>query len=91
MPYVEEFCYLSMWMNKTMKMSFTSRRMCGSMMAAWRQVLPVVIEYGVRDMPYAMMLMVSTFVLPRTLYACHVWGPDMLQLSLCGQSSLWPV
>jgi hypothetical protein len=35
-----------------------------------------------------MMLLVRTFVLPRALYACQVWGPDMLQLSPCGQSSL---
>jgi hypothetical protein len=88
MPTVGEFCYLGMWMNKTMSMSFASRRMCGSMLAAWRQVLPVAIEHGVRDMPHAMMLPVHTFVLPRALYACQVWGPDMLQLSPCGQSSL---
>jgi hypothetical protein len=35
-----------------------------------------------------MMLLVRTFVLPRALYACQAWGPDMLQLSPCGQSSL---
>jgi hypothetical protein len=81
MPNVGEFCYLGMWMNKTMSMSFASRRMCGSMLAAWRQVLPVAIEHGVRDMPHAIMLLVRTFVLPRALYACQVWGPDMLQLS----------
>jgi hypothetical protein len=39
-------------------------------------------------MPHAMMLLVRTFVLPRALYACQVWGPDMLQLSPCGQSNL---
>jgi hypothetical protein len=88
MPNVGEFCYLGMWMNKTMSMSFASRRMCGSMLAAWRQVLPVAIEHGVHDMPHAMMLLVRTFVLPRALYACQVWGPEMLQLSPCGQSSL---
>jgi hypothetical protein len=43
-----------------------------------------------RDMPHAMMLLVRTFVLPKALYACQVWGPDMLQLSPCGQSSLQP-
>jgi hypothetical protein len=68
--------------------SFASRRMCGRMLAAWRQVLPVAIEHGVRDMPHAKMLLVRTFVLPRALYACQVWGPVMLQLSPCGQSSL---
>jgi hypothetical protein len=88
MPNVGEFCYLGMWTNKTMSMSFASRRMCGSMLAAWRQVLPVAIELGLRDMPHAMMLLVRTFVLPRALYACQVWCPDMLQLSSCGQSSL---
>jgi hypothetical protein len=62
--------------------------MCGSMLAAWRQALPVAIEHGVRAMPHAMMLLVRTIVLPRALYACHVWGPDMLQLSPCGQPSL---
>jgi hypothetical protein len=41
-----------------------------------------------RDMLHAMMLQVRTFVLPRALYACQVWGPDMLQLSPCDQSSL---
>jgi hypothetical protein len=61
---------------------------CGSMLAAWRQVLPVVIEHGVRDVPHAMMLLVRTFVLPGVLYACQFWGPDMLQLSHCGQSSV---
>jgi hypothetical protein len=71
-----------------MSMSFAFRRMCGSMLAAWRQVLPVAIEHGVRDMQHAMMLLVCTFVLPRALYACQVWGPDMLQPSPCGQSSL---
>jgi hypothetical protein len=45
------------------------------------------IEHGVSDMPHAMLL-VRTFVLPRALYACQFWGPDMLQLSPCGQSSL---
>jgi hypothetical protein len=84
MPNVGEFCYLGMWMNRTVS---TSRRMCGSMLAAWRQVLPVAIEHGVRDMPHAMMLLVRTFVLPRALYACQVRGPDVLQLSPCGQSS----
>jgi hypothetical protein len=64
-----------------MSMSFASRRMCGSMLAAWRQVLPVAIKHGVRGMPHTMMLLVRTFVLPRALYACH-WGPDMLQLHL---------
>jgi hypothetical protein len=54
----------------------------------WRQVLPVAIEHGVRDVPHAMMLLVRTFVLTRALYACQVWGPDMLQLSPCGQASL---
>jgi hypothetical protein len=68
MPNVGEFCYLGMWMNKTMSMSFASRRMCGSMLAAWRQVLPVAIEHGVCDMPHAMMLLVRTFVLPRALF-----------------------
>jgi hypothetical protein len=72
MPSVGELCYLGMWMNKTMSMSFASRHMCGSMLAAWRQVLLVAIEHGVRDMPHAMMLLVHTFVLPRALYACHV-------------------
>jgi hypothetical protein len=62
--------------------------MCGSMLAAWRQVQPVATEHGVRDMPQAMMLLVRTFVLPRALYACQVWGTDMLQLKPCGQSSL---
>jgi hypothetical protein len=88
MSNVGEFCYMGMWMNKTMSMSFASRRMCGRMLAAWRQVLPVAIEHGVRDMPHSMMLLVRTFVWPRALYACQVWGPDMLQLSPCGQSSL---
>jgi hypothetical protein len=78
MPTVGEFCYLGMWMNKTMSMSFASRRMCGSMLAAWRQVLSVAMEHGVCDRPHAMMLLVRTFVLPRAMYACQVWGPDML-------------
>jgi hypothetical protein len=39
-------------------------------------------------MPNAMSRLVRTFVLPRALYACQVWGPDTLQLSQCGQSSL---
>jgi hypothetical protein len=72
MPNAGEFCYLGMWMNKTMSMPFASRRMCGSMLAGWRQVLPVAIEHGERDMPHAMMLLGRTFVLPRALYACHV-------------------
>jgi hypothetical protein len=43
-----------------MSMSFAARRMCGSMLAAWRQVLPVAIEHGVRDMPHEMILLVRT-------------------------------
>jgi hypothetical protein len=39
-------------------------------------------------MPLAMMLLVRTFALPRARYACQVWGPDILQRSPCGQSSL---
>jgi hypothetical protein len=87
MPNVGELCYLGMWMNKTMSMSFASRRMCGSMLAAW-QVLPVAIEHGVRDIPHAMMLVVRTFVLSKALYACQVKNSDTLQLSPCDQSSL---
>jgi hypothetical protein len=49
MPNVRELCYLGMWLFKTMSMSFTSRRICGSTLAAWRQVLPVTIKHGVRD------------------------------------------
>jgi hypothetical protein len=45
-------------------------------------------HHGLHDRPQAMLLLVRTFVVPRTLYACHIWGPDMLQLSPCGQSSL---
>jgi hypothetical protein len=41
-----------------MNMSFASRRMCGSMLIAWRQALPVAIKHGVRDMPHAMTLLV---------------------------------
>jgi hypothetical protein len=52
--------------------------MCGSMLAARRQVLPIAIECGMRDMPQVMMLLVRTFVLPSALCACQVWGPDML-------------
>jgi hypothetical protein len=37
-----------------------SQRMCGSMLAAWQQLLPVAIEHGVHDMPHAMMLSVCT-------------------------------
>jgi hypothetical protein len=81
-----------MWMYKTMSitggMPFASRRMCGSMLAAWRHTLPVAIEHGVRDMPYVMMLLFCTFVLSKGSYACQGWGLDMLQLSPCGQSSL---
>jgi hypothetical protein len=88
MPNAGEFCYSGMWMNKTMSMSFASLRMCGSMLAAWRQVLPVAIEHGVRDIPHPMMMLVRAFVLLRALYACQVWGPDTLQFSPCGQSSL---
>jgi hypothetical protein len=58
MPNVGEFCYLGMWMNKSMSMSFASQRMCGSMLAAWRQVLSVAFEHGMRDMPHLMMLLV---------------------------------
>jgi hypothetical protein len=71
-----------------MSISFASQRMCNSMLAAWRQALPVAVAHGVRDMPHAMMLLVRTFVLPRALYACQVWFPDMLQLLPCDQSSL---
>jgi hypothetical protein len=60
MPNVGEFRNMGMWMNKTMNLSFAFRRMCGSMLAAWRQVLPVAILHGVRDMPHAMMLLVRT-------------------------------
>jgi hypothetical protein len=51
MPNVGEFCYLEMWINKTMSMSFDTRSMCGSMLVAWRQALPVAMEHVVRDMP----------------------------------------
>jgi hypothetical protein len=47
-----------------------------------------MINHGVRDKPHAMMLLVSAFVLLGALNACQVWGPDMLQVSPCGQSSL---
>jgi hypothetical protein len=91
---VGDFCYLDMWMKKAVSMSFASQRMFGSILAAWRQVLPVVIEHGVHDMPHAMIMMmlhqllVRTFVLLRALYACQVWGPDVLQLSSCCQFCL---
>jgi hypothetical protein len=32
-------------------------QLCGTMLAAWWQVLPVAIEHGVRDMPHALMLL----------------------------------
>jgi hypothetical protein len=72
MPNVAEFCYLGMRMNKTMSMSIAFRCKCGSLLAAWRQFLPVAIEHGVRDMPHALMLLVRAFVLPRALHACQV-------------------
>jgi hypothetical protein len=37
---------------------------------------------------HAMMPLVRNFALPRAMYACQVWIPDMLQLSPCGQFSL---
>jgi hypothetical protein len=45
-----------------MNMSFASRSMCGSMLIAWRQALPGAIEHGVRDMPYAMTLLVRAYI-----------------------------
>jgi hypothetical protein len=74
MPNVREFCNLGMWMNKTMHMSFASRRMYGSMLAAWRQVLPVAIEHGVRDVPHAMMLLVRTYCLAWSAICLPVLG-----------------
>jgi hypothetical protein len=35
-----------------------------------------------------MPMTMSNYMLPRALYACQDWGPDMLQLSLCSLSSL---
>jgi hypothetical protein len=84
MPNGGEFCDSGMKTNETVSISFASRRMFGSMLAA----LPVAIEHGVRDMPHAMMLLVRSFVLPRALNACQVWGSDMLQLLSCGQPSI---
>jgi hypothetical protein len=81
MPNAKKFCYLGMWIKKTMSMSFPTRRMCGSMLAAWQQVLPVAIEQGMRDMPHVTMLLALTYAVPKAQYTCQVRGPDMLQFN----------
>jgi hypothetical protein len=43
-----------------MSMSFTPGTCVAALVAAWRQVLSVAIEHGVRVMPHAMMLLLRT-------------------------------
>jgi hypothetical protein len=53
-----------------------------------RQTFCHLTSTGLQLVSHAIMLLVLIFVLPRVLFACQVWVPDMRQLSPCGQSNL---
>jgi hypothetical protein len=88
LPVVQEFKYLGMWIDRDMSMPLAIRRARGGMMAAWRDMVPIILNAGVRNLPHAMAVLVKTYVTQKAMYASQVWGPDDLHLSPCGKSIL---
>jgi hypothetical protein len=53
-PVVEGFKNLGLWMDKHMNKKEAANRTRGGLMAAWRELVPVAVNAGVRNMPRAM-------------------------------------
>jgi len=87
-PVVDGFKYLGLWMDKHMSMKEAAHRTRGGLMPAWRELVPVAVNAGVRYMPRAMVLLVKTYVFQRAMYASQVLGADLLHPSPCGESDL---
>jgi hypothetical protein len=58
----------------------------GGLMAAWRELVPVALDTGVRYMPHAMVLLVKSMY--SSMPCLQVWGTDLLHPSPCGESDL---
>jgi hypothetical protein len=54
-------------------MPLAIRRARGGMMAAWRDLVPIALNAGVRDLPHAMTVLVETFMTQKAVYASQVW------------------
>jgi hypothetical protein len=48
------------------------------MMKSWRIVVWGAKARGVATMPHVVLCLVQTYVLPRALFGCQLWGPDMV-------------
>jgi hypothetical protein len=89
LPVVQEFRYLGTWMDREMSMPLATYRARGDMMAARRDLVPIALNAGMRDLRHAMTVLVKTYVTQKAMYASQVWGPDVLHLSPCGKFNLW--
>jgi hypothetical protein len=87
-PVVDGFKYVGLWMDRHMNMREAATRTRGGSMAAWRELVPVAINAGVRYMPHAMVLLVKTYVFQHATFASQVWGVDLLHPSPCGEFDL---
>ncbi len=75
---VSEFKYLGSLFTRTLHMEEAAKQCVSSMMKAWRIVVWDAKARGVATMPHVMLCLVQTYVLPRALFGCQLWGPDMV-------------
>ena len=75
---VSEFKYLGTLLTRSLHMEEAARQCVSSMMKAWRIVVWDAKARGVATMPHVMLCLVQTYVLPRALFGCQLWGPDMV-------------
>jgi hypothetical protein len=85
LPVVQEIKNLGMWMDKDMSVPLAIGRARGCMMAAWRDLVTIALNAGVRDLLHAMTVLLETHVIQKAMCASQVLGPDVLHLSPCGK------
>jgi hypothetical protein len=77
-PNVEEFKYLGTVFTRSLNMGHAASQCVGSLMKAWRVVVWDAKSRGIAGMPHVMLRLLQTYVLPRALFGCQLWGPDLV-------------
>ncbi|NBK25894.1 MAG: hypothetical protein EOM68_28255, partial [Spirochaetia bacterium] len=74
-----KFKYLGMWFSRETKrvrsmLKEAADAWCAPLMGAMTDVYKTARSVGVHQMPHAILRLFQTFVLPRGMYACQIWG-----------------
>jgi hypothetical protein len=77
---VREFKYLGTLFTYNLNMEEAAGRCVASLMKVWRVAVWDAKRRGVAGMPNVMLRLLQTYVLPRALFGCQLWGPDLVAM-----------